>query len=158
MRRYLFQTLFVFVAAVWTSCDKKNDNNVNPTEDKFKISGTASGDQERPNPVTTNATGTLTGTYSTEDKMLHYTITWSNLSDSASAMHFHGPVTSADSSAGVQVAITDFPQLPSGSVAGMATLTASQEAQLLAGQWYFNIHNRNHPGGEIRGAVVATHD
>lgn len=157
MRKYFFQTLFVFLAAVvLTSCDKKNNSNVQP-ENRFKLSGAASGAQERPNPVVTDATATLSGTYSMENKMLNYTITWSNLSANASAMHFHGPA-SVDSAAGVQVAISGFSQTTSGTVTGMATLTAAQETQLLNGQWYYNIHTSNHPGGEVRAQVVTAHE
>lgn len=33
------------------------------------------------------------------------------------------------------------------------TLSASQEADLLAGNWYVNMHTQNFSGGEIRGQV-----
>jgi hypothetical protein len=36
---------------------------------------------------------------------------------------------------------------------GSAILTDAQEQQLLAGQWYVNIHTAAHPDGEIRGQV-----
>lgn len=160
MQRYMLQALVIFFAAtLWTSCDKKdnNDNN-NQTEDTFKLSGNATGTQERPNQVTTEATGTITGTYHTENKMLDYTIAWTNLSAPPAAMHFHGPAATPDSAAGVQIPITDFPTQTSGTVTGMATLTADQESQLLAGKWYYNIHTSNHPGGEIRGNITAAHD
>ena len=37
---------------------------------------------------------------------------------------------------------------------GSATLTDAQAAELMAGQWYVNVHTAAHPGGEIRGQVV----
>ena len=159
MRRYMFQSLAIlFAATIWVSCKKDDNNNTTPTEDTFKLSGNASGAQERPAVTTTNATATLTGTYHTENKMLDYTITWTGLSAPAANMHFHGPAATPDSSAGVQVAITDFPTETSGTVSGMATLTAEQESQLLGGKWYYNIHTSNHQAGEIRGNITATHD
>ena len=158
MRRYFFKALVVlFTATIWVSCDKDDNNDDNQTEDTFKLSGTASGTNERPDPVTSDGTATITGTYHKENKMLDYTITFANLSVAASNMHFHGPATT-DEAAGVQVAITGFPTATSGTVSGMETLDAAKEADLLAGKWYYNIHTSNHPGGEIRGQVLATHD
>ena len=37
---------------------------------------------------------------------------------------------------------------------GQATLTDQQITDLMAGQWYFNIHTAENPSGEIRGQVV----
>lgn len=38
---------------------------------------------------------------------------------------------------------------------GSATISDTQEADLLAGLWYINIHTSMFPGGEIRGQVQA---
>jgi hypothetical protein len=87
MRKYFFQTMIVLVtASVWTGCDKDDDE---PTQ--FNLSGPASGTQERPDPVTTAATGNITGTYNKNNRVLDYTITWTGLSTNPVAMHFHGP-------------------------------------------------------------------
>jgi hypothetical protein len=37
---------------------------------------------------------------------------------------------------------------------GSATLTETQESQLLSELWYINVHSTNFPGGEIRGQVL----
>jgi len=156
MHRYFFQMLLILATAgLWASCDKKDNDT--KTEDTFKLSGNAAGANERPNPVTTNASGTITGTYSKEDKMLHYTINWTGLSGAPLAMHFHGPA-SPDSAAGVAKPITGFPVAVDGSVSGMEMLTAEQEAQLLGGLWYYNIHTDANKGGEIRGNITAKAD
>ena len=39
-------------------------------------------------------------------------------------------------------------------VIGNAVLSASQEADLLAGLWYLNLHTTFANGGEIRGQVI----
>src|SRR5579871_3549080 len=39
-------------------------------------------------------------------------------------------------------------------ITGKATLTAAQAKQFAAGEWYINIHTKDHPAGEIRGQVV----
>jgi hypothetical protein len=158
MRRYFFQTMMLlFAASVWTGCNKNDDDDNNQTEDRFKLSGAATGANERPDPVTTEATGTLSGTYNKEDNMLDYTITWNNLSAPAAAMHFHGPAGPEETAPPV-VPITGFATETSGTYTGMATLTEEQEADLLAGKWYYNIHTSTHQGGEIRAQVVTTAD
>lgn len=156
MRRYLFQTLFL-VSAVTAlpSCDKKN-NDHDETEDRFTLSGAASGAQEVP-AVSTSGTGTVTGTYHAEHKTLDYTVTWSNLSDTPTMMHFHGPAA-AGTNAPVMLPITDFIQAPSGTKSGTASLTPAQDSALLEGKMYYNVHTPLHGGGEIRAQVAVTAD
>ena len=43
----------------------------------------------------------------------------------------------------------------SGIYSGAVTLTEAQEVQLLANQYYINIHSATFPGGEIRGQLIA---
>jgi hypothetical protein len=52
----------------------------------------------------------------------------------------------------VQVGI-DKNALPS-PIAGQATLSEQQSTDLMAGQYYFNIHTEKNPTGEIRGQVM----
>jgi len=149
---YLFCMLLATTA--WTGCDKDDDDQ--KTEDSFKINGTASGSQEVP-AVTTSATGTVTGTYHTENKLLEYTVTWNNLSANPAAMHFHGPAP-AGTNAGVMIPITDFTAATTGSKSGTATLTPAQDSALLNGAMYYNVHTSNNPGGEMRAQLTATAD
>lgn len=153
--RILFSSLFVLMlGVVWTSC--KNNNNDKTPAKTYALSGTASGTQERPMPVTgTTATATLTGTYNAGDSVLTYTITWSGLTADVAAMHFHAPA-SVEESASPIIAITGFTPATEGTVSGTATLTADQASQLLYGKWYYNIHTATYPGGEIRAQVVTT--
>lgn len=45
--------------------------------------------------------------------------------------------------------------LPMGSPASLSvTITEADVAQLLAGNWYVNVHSQLYPGGEIRGQFV----
>ena len=95
-------------------------------------------------------TGTGSGSITFDDttKILSWTVTWSGLSAATIAAHFHGPALPGFP-AGVQVGITAV----SPSV-GSTAISASQEADLLAGLWYLNIHSSAFTGGEIRGQVV----
>ena len=94
-------------------------------------------------------TGTVTATYDTASKKLTWKGEYSGLTGPATMAHFHGPAEPSKN-AGVAVPIT-----PSTSpFEGSATLTDVQAAELMAGQWYVNVHTAAHPGGEIQGQVV----
>lgn len=132
-----------------TSC-KKDDKKKNTT--MYNISATLSGAQESP-AVTTAGTGTVTGTYDASTNTLTYNVSWSNLSGNATLAHFHGPAA-VGTNAGVVVPFTFTAGATSAS--GTATLTDTQEADLLNGLWYANVHTAAHGSGEIRGQVTAT--
>ncbi|OLY92899.1 hypothetical protein BUE76_14125 [Cnuella takakiae] len=119
----------------------------------MQVNAALTGANERPTPVATAATGTVTGTYFNITNQLTFTANWVGLSAAPIAMHFHGPAT-ADQTAPPVVGITNFPANPTASLTQTITLTDAQEQQLMAGQWYFNIHTPNNPPGEIRGQVV----
>lgn len=104
--------------------------------------------QEVP-PVNTPAFGTGDVTYDSSTMLLSWEITYDGLLGPISASHFHGPADFGEN-AGVQVNIGALPS----PMIGSATISAAQEADLLAGRWYVNIHTNVHPAGEIRGQVV----
>lgn len=126
----------------------------------YNVSASLDGLQEVPS-VTTTGTGTLSGSYDDETNILLWSGSFSDLVGTTTDAHFHGPAA-VGVSAGVQVHITAagggdvFPLgVTSGSFSGSATITETQEAQLLSGLWYVNIHTTFQPGGEIRGQVYA---
>ena len=93
-------------------------------------------------------TGSATLNFDTATSTLSWNIVFGGLIGTENNAHFHGPAP-AGVNANVQVG------LPLGSPKiGNAILAASQEADLLAGLWYINIHSSVEPGGEIRGQVV----
>ncbi len=92
--------------------------------------------------------GTAVINFNDVSKLLDWNVSWSGLSGAAVASHFHGPAL-PNQSAGVQVSIG----VGSNPAIGSATLSASQEFDLLAGLWYVNVHTTLFPGGEIRGQV-----
>lgn len=111
-----------------------------------------SGAMERPNPVSTDATGK--GYFVLRGDLLEFEIVYKGLSTPASAAHIHGPAP-ASGATGVQVHLTSFGELgTSGSFSGHVQLTPEQRTMLLAGQTYVNIHTANNPGGEIRGQIA----
>jgi len=97
-------------------------------------------------------TGSVDVTYDSASKKLSWKGTYTGLTGPATAAHFHGPAD-ATKNAGVVVPIFQGAAAKS-PFEGSATLTDAQAAQLMAGQWYVNIHTEKNKAGEIRGQVV----
>ncbi len=110
---------------------------------------TMSGKSEVP-ATTSTGSGDVLATLDTSTKKLSYTMTYYGLSGPATAAHFHGPAA-AGANAGVVVPIGTNPASPT---SGSATLTDAQVKDLMAGQWYANVHTAANKGGEIRGQMM----
>lgn len=92
--------------------------------------------------------GSGTLTFDDVSNQLDWNISFSGLIGAQTAAHFHGPAAPGFN-AGIQIG------LPLGSpLVGSATLTATQETQLLGELWYLNIHTSTNPAGEIRGQLL----
>jgi hypothetical protein len=100
---------------------------------------------------TGDGSGTLAATLDTTTHELKYHVEFRGLSGPATAAHFHGPAE-AGANAGPQVPVKG--TMIDSPIEGTATLTPAQEKDLLDGKWYFNIHTKANPGGEIRGQVT----
>ena len=92
--------------------------------------------------------GELSAELETVERVLVYRANFSGLSGPPTMAHFHGPA--APGANGPPVVVVKDPTSP---ISGTAILTPAQEADLLAGKWYFNVHTQANPGGEIRGQV-----
>ena len=92
--------------------------------------------------------GELSAELETTEHTLAYRATYTGLSGPATAAHFHGPA--APGANGPPVVMVADPATPIG---GSVRLTPAQQADLLAGRWYFNVHTQANPAGEIRGQV-----
>jgi hypothetical protein len=93
--------------------------------------------------------GKVDATFNTATKAFSYAISYSGLTGPAVAAHFHGPAAAGAN--GPPIIAID--KLPS-PIKGNAKLTADQAKQLMAGQWYFNVHTAAHGSGEIRGQLT----
>ncbi|MDZ4713309.1 MAG: CHRD domain-containing protein [bacterium] len=119
----------------------------------YEFKQTYSGAQENP-PVITNGTGTITGTYNDVTNSLSFTSTFSGLTGTTTAAHFHGPAA-VGANAGVAIGYASFPLgVTSGTYSNTYTLTAAQETQFLSNLWYSNIHTTFAGGGELRAQVL----
>jgi hypothetical protein len=138
-----------------SGCDKKDDNPAPPpADDIYTITATMSGANEVPANTTTGS-GTTTGTYNATKNLLTYSVSWTGLTGPATVGHFHSPaVAGANASPLVFFLLQN--NGTAGTASGSATLSDTQEADLLAGKFYSNIHTAANTGGEIRGQVAAT--
>ena len=98
--------------------------------------------------TSSTATGSGTLTYDDLSNLLTWNISFSGLLGTETASHFHGPA-GPGIRAGVQLG------LPLGSPKiGSATLSATQETDLLNQLWYVNVHSSIALLGEIRGQLL----
>ena len=111
-----------------------------------------SGAQQVP-PVQTSGSGTATLTYDPATRHLTWSVTYSGLPSDVTMSHFHGPAA-AGKNASVLIWISKQGTPPASPITGETTLTPEQAQQFMAGDWYVNVHTKDHPGGEIRGQVV----
>lgn len=109
---------------------------------------------QEPTAPASNGTGTLTALYNTETKVLMYSIVFQlNTGSTATNAHFHGPAD-LGANAGVAIGLPVLPTGNAGNLTGTVTLTPAQEADLLAGHWYLNIHSTLAAGGELRAQMI----
>jgi hypothetical protein len=99
-------------------------------------------------PNDSKATGTVAATFDDASKKLTWKGSYKDLTGPATMAHFHGPAAEGKN-AGVAVPIA-----PNGpEFEGSATLTDAQAKEMLAGDWYVNVHTAANKGGEIRGQL-----
>lgn len=137
----------VFVLATATGVAWTIGAQAAPVSFKVPLTGA-----EQVPPVTTAAKGTADLTWDAGTRVVTWDITTSGLSSEATMAHFHkgaagknGPVVIWLSKQGEPI---------SGAIKGQATLTADQAKEFEAGDWYINVHTKDHPSGEIRGQVT----
>ncbi|HEY0185370.1 MAG TPA: CHRD domain-containing protein [Rhodopila sp.] len=101
----------------------------------------------------TNSTGSGEANVSldTTTHEITYDVTFKGFSSDVTAAHIHGPADPTKN-AGVVVPFGNNPTSP---IHGTAKLTPEQQQQLTAGQYYVNVHSKDHAAGAIRGQLVA---
>jgi hypothetical protein len=121
---------------------------------KIPIQATLSGGGEVPS-NNSPATGLMQGTFDTDTNTLTWTVTYSGLSSPAIGAHFHGPVSylglTPEENAPIQVGTPGNLASP---FHGVAKIDDTQAKDLKDGRWYFNLHSKVFPAGEVRGPVV----
>jgi CHRD domain/Bacterial Ig-like domain (group 3)/Divergent InlB B-repeat domain len=103
------------------------------------------GVQESPRRATP-AIGSGTVVVNTVANTLTYNISYTGLLGTETIAHFHGPAN-REANAGVKIDLTANP------TSGTVTYLEADEADILAGRWYYNRHTTAFPGGELRGQL-----
>jgi len=94
--------------------------------------------------------GSAALTFDTVTKNLTWNITWSGLTGTPTAMHFHGPALPNQPAApAVSAGVNATPPR-----IGSAILSPAHESDMLAGLWYLLLHTTTISEGEIRGQVL----
>jgi hypothetical protein len=121
---------------------------------KIPIQASLSGGGEAP-ANNSPAKGLMEGMLDTDNNTLTWTVTYSGLSSPAIGAHFHGPVSylglTPEENAPIQVGTPGNLASP---FHGAAKIDDTQAKDLKDGRWYFNLHSKTFPAGEIRGPVV----
>jgi hypothetical protein len=121
---------------------------------KIPIAAYMSGGGEAP-ANNSPAKGVMEGTFDTDTNTLTWTVTYSGLSSAPIGAHFHGPVSylglTPEENAPIQVGTPGDLASP---FHGVAKIDDTQAKDLKDGRWYFNLHSKNFPAGEIRGPVI----
>jgi len=121
---------------------------------RIPIQATLTGGGEVP-PNDSQARGLMQGTFDTDTNTLEWTVTYTGLTTEAIGAHFHGPVSylglTPEENAPIQVGTPGSLLSP---FHGVAKLDDVQAKDLKDGRWYFNLHSKKIPGGELRGPIV----
>lgn len=128
------------------------------------FSATLTGQQERPNPVTTAATGTTLMTWNGSQLAFQVNVT-GTLNGNVIGAHIHGPQPDSTLNAAIVLDFRPTTGINTGTVASgtataasghlaIAAVTMDSVVKLLRRRAaYVNVHTSPHPGGELRGQV-----
>jgi hypothetical protein len=157
--------LLAAVAGIATACEDSTDPPI-------RYSATLSGANERPDPVTTSASGTFTATLG-ENDILTYNVTFTGLTTNSIGAHIHGPIPATGNaaapvlidfnaaSAGRTITLGATSGSGSGTIdlklaaAGNANVSGDSLKVLLNNaKLYVNVHSTANTGGEILGTII----
>jgi hypothetical protein len=117
-----------------------------PVSFKVPLSGA-----EQVPPVTTTGKGSADLTWDPSTRVVTWDITDSGLTGPVTMAHFHNGAEGKNGP--VVIWLTQKNTEATGAIKGDATLAPEQAQQFEAGDWYINVHTKDHPAGEIRGQV-----
>jgi hypothetical protein len=109
-----------------------------------------SGTEQVP-PLTNVGKGAAVLIWDPSTRVVTWDITDSGMTGPVTMAHFHnGP---EGKNGPVVIWLSKKDQATPNAIKGETTLTPEQAKQFEAGDWYINVHTKDHPAGEIRGQV-----
>jgi hypothetical protein len=164
-------SFLALMATAGVACDDDDDDGVSP-EIPDQFTATLTGGAERPNPVTTTATGTATFTVNAARTQITYTVRAANLATGGgqqiTACHIHAGSTSAAGPVIVTLCTPNQPGVTAEAEIASGTIAEGTDAStkgsspigidallllLVSGDAYVNVHTTANAGGEIRGQI-----
>jgi hypothetical protein len=130
------------------SCTKKTDflvgKNNQPLEGVQVVPAVAS-----------SSSGIITYSYNKTTRVLSFVGSWSVLSGAPAAIHLHGPAAKG-APGGIIQTLSGFSTATTGVFNFTAFVDGAviKEADLLNGQYYFDIHTASYAVGELRGQLT----
>ena len=155
---------FAVVAGIGIAAACDDDDPSGPNVVQTNFTATLIGANERPNPVTTSATGNATLTLFDDDS-ISYRVQVANI-DSVTASHIHfgdasiaGGIMFGFPVTGLPASFTTLTTLVQGTITRTSTFNGvytfdSVMTRMNAGTSYVNVHTRRNGGGEIRGQIT----
>lgn len=135
----------LLVSILFTACRKDNDLINNPNSSQITYNLQLSGNKVDP-PNASGETGIFTATYYKATRTLSYTLSFTG--PTPTGWHIHktditspGPI------------IFDLGTTTSSTTSGTLVLSERQEAELVSGLYYVDIHTTAYPGGEVRAVL-----
>ena len=119
----------------------------------YNITADINGSNEVP-AIESEGSGTLTGTYNAATNEITISASYSNLTGTLTGSHLY--VAAVGVNGGVIIDLAPTTGNRSGTISGTYTLSSSDEADLIAGNVYINLHSSFYAGGEIRGQLALT--
>jgi hypothetical protein len=155
---FRFPAILIIILSSVSCGDSYDSPNPYPGGNTTTFKATLNGDNERPDPVTTSATGIATLTFNNTSKMFSLTGTYTGIAAAdVTLAHIHGPAaTTAIANPLFSLTVTPTTSYDYGTISYTSTiaLTTAQETDLKNGLYYVNIHSTAHPAGEIRGQLI----
>lgn len=154
-----FLSLVVCTSVLLGACER--DAEMKKTTDFEKKGIILSGSQETP-ATTSAALGKMDVFYSKGTRTLTFSVDWSGLTGSVTAMHIHGLAPVGYSTGIVQTLSTSaIVRCPTSSTTACGRYAGTmqvdgfvvKEEDLINGMYYVNLHTAAFPGGEIRGQI-----
>ncbi len=145
---YKITSLVLLLAGgvAFTACNKDDDTPT--TDNTVRLTAILNGQQEKPNPTPSTATGTFTGTIDKTTRVLTYEVAYQGFTATMGHLHKGGPTVAGPVDIG-------FASVATSPIRGTtAPLAQSKIDSMTNGLYYANLHSALYPGGEIRGNIT----